>query len=359
VNRTSSQVSPIQFLQGKSLISTKTLETRFINSLVFSLLLVLVSTAAIADQQTYEECLLREIGNASNDMRMADIKNICTAEKPDTVEPISNELLLDEEDDQSAGAVEKRIARESQTELRPWVLTPHKPNYFLPISYNADPHNELYTPPPGAENATLDNAEIKFQISLKVPLAIGLFDDRAKLFAAYTNTSWWQAYNKDASSPFRETNHEPELFMTFDNDWQALGFSNRLNTLGIVHQSNGQSDPLSRSWNRIYASMVFEKGGLGFGFKAWYRIEEDQATDNNPDITDFLGYGEARIVYKKSKQTFSMMLRKKAVELTWSRYVWGNMRLYAQYFNGYGESLIYYDRKSEVLGIGFAMSDWL
>jgi phospholipase A1 len=292
-------------------------------------------------------------------MRMETIKNICALENLDTVEPISRESLLYEQDSQTTGAVEKRLERETQTELRPWVLTPHKPNYFLPINYNADPHNELYNTLPDADNAELDNVEIKFQISLKVPLVIGLFDDRAKLFAAYTNTSWWQAYNSDASSPFRETNHEPEVFMTFDNDWEGLGFTNRLNTLGIVHQSNGKSDPLSRSWNRIYASMIFEKGRLGFGLKAWYRIEESASNDNNPDITDFLGYGEARFAYKKSKHTYSMMLRKKAVELTWSRYVWGNTRLYAQYFNGYGESLIYYDRKSEVLGIGIALTDWL
>jgi phospholipase A1 len=359
LNGACSQASLLQFFQGKSFINTKTLETGFINSLVPLLLVVLANTAAIADQQAYEECLLREIGNASNDVRMEDIKAACTAEKSDTVEPVSNELLLDEQDNQSKGAVEKRIERENQTELRPWVLTPHKPNFFLPINYNADPHDELYSSLPGADNVALDNAEIKFQISLKVPLAIGLFDDRAKLFAAYTNTSWWQAYNSDASSPFRETNHEPELFMTFENDWKILGLNNRFNTLGMVHQSNGRNDPLSRSWNRIYASMVFEKGRLGMGLKAWYRIEEDEAKDNNPDITDYLGYGEARFAYKKAKQTFSMMLRKKAVELTWSRYVWGNTRLYAQYFNGYGESLIYYDRKSEVLGIGIALTDWL
>jgi phospholipase A1 len=341
------------------LANSKTLSTRIINKGAFWFLAVLASTTVIADQESYEKCILQEVYNASADMRMETIKSICALENLDTVEPVSKELLLDEQDDQTTAAVEKRIERENQSELHPWVLTPHKPNYFLPISYNADPHDELYNTLPGADNVELDNVEIKFQISLKVPLAIGLFDNRAKLFAAYTNTSWWQAYNSDASSPFRETNHEPEVFMTFDNDWKILGVNNRLNTVGMVHQSNGKNDPLSRSWNRIYASMIFEKGRLGFGLKAWYRIEEDEAKDNNPDITDFLGYGEARFAYKKGKQTSSLMLRKKAVELTWSRYVWGNMRLYAQYFNGYGESLIYYDRKSEVLGIGVALSDWL
>ena len=147
--------------------------------------------------------------------------------------------------------------------------------------------------------------------------------------------------------------------MTFNNDWKVLGLTNRLNGIGIVHQSNGRSEPLSRSWNRIYANFVFERGGLGLSLKPWYRIKEDEDTDNNPDITDYLGYGEVKLAYKTGKQTLSAMARKKAFELTWSRLTWGNIRLYAQYFHGYGQSMIEYDKSTDVLGIGFAFSDWL
>jgi phospholipase A1 len=31
-------------------------------------------------------------------------------------------------------------------------------------------------------------------------------------------------------------------------------------TLGVVHQSNGQTSTLSRSWNRMYAEVGAEKG---------------------------------------------------------------------------------------------------
>ena len=143
------------------------------------------------------------------------------------------------------------------------------------------------------------------------------------------------------------------------NDWNILGFTNRLNTLGIVHESNGRSKPLSRSWNRIYAAMIFERGGLGVAVRPWYRIKEDADIDNNPDITDYMGYGDITFAYKSGRQTFTAMARKKAFELTWSRLTWGNIRLYAQYFSGYGESLIEYDNSSNVFGIGFAFSDWL
>jgi phospholipase A1 len=333
----------------------KTLLTRIIFLVITA---VIYSPNALA-ASAYDECLLRELKNALPDMSAHDIRDACTPEKLGTVEPVSQELLQDEKTEQKVAALDERLERESQTELRPWVLTPHKPNYFLPISYNADPYNDPYQEVPGQEDFELDDIEIKFQLSLKVPLAVGLFDDRASVFAAYTNTSWWQAYNSDASAPFRETNHEPEFFLTLNNDWDILGFKNRLNIFGIVHQSNGRSEPLSRSWNRIYASMLFERGGLGVAIRPWYRIKEDEETDNNPDITDYLGYGDIKLSYKRGKQTFSLMGRKKAVELTWSRLTWGNIRLYGQYFYGYGQSLVEYDDKSSVLGVGFAFSDWL
>lgn len=331
----------------------------FSHCLAILLLGLSVSNVAIADQEKYEKCLLREMQNAGGDMLVKDLKDACTPEALGTVEPVSRELLQDQKKEQKVAALDQRIERETQTALRPFVLTPHKPNYFLPVSYNPKPYNEPYQEATGDPNYELDEAEIKFQLSLKVPLAIGLFDDRANIFAAYTNTSWWQAYNSDVSAPFRETNHEPELFMTFNNDWEIFGLKNRLNGFGIVHQSNGRSEPLSRSWNRIYANFVFERGGLGLSLKPWYRIKEDEDKDNNPDITDYLGYGEIKVAYKTGKQTLSAMGRKKAFELTWSRLTWGNIRLYAQYFHGYGESLIEYDSSSDVFGIGFAFSDWL
>ena len=48
---------------------------------------------------------------------------------------------------------------ERQTELRPWVLTPHKPNYFLPISYNPDPYAAPYIDASGDPNLALLAAE--------------------------------------------------------------------------------------------------------------------------------------------------------------------------------------------------------
>jgi len=254
-----------------------------------------------------------------------------------------------------------------QNVLAPFTLMAHKPNYILVATYNSsgynpDPYREQYKNP----SLELDDTEAQFQVSIKTPLAIGLFDT-FDIYAAYTNRSFWQVYNDDISSPFRETNHEPEIWAQFNPNWEFHGFTNTANMVGFVHQSNGQGGNLSRSWNRIYANFVVEKDNLALAFKPWYRIPDDD--DDNPDIKDYMGNYELRGAYKWGKNVFSVMSRnnlqsgfsKGAVELSWSFPLWSYpyMKGYIQYFNGYGESLIDYNQYTNQIGIGFALTDWL
>ena len=266
------------------------------------------------------------------------------------------------EPDATRSGLDRRVAIEKETRFQPFVLTPHKPNYLLPYTYNPNPNQAPFA---GTSNENLDNEEIKFQISIKFPIADQLFGQDATLYFAYTNLSFWQAYNSSASSPFRETNHEPELFLTFPNNWKIFGFTNKLNVIGAVHQSNGRSEPLSRSWNRIYASFIFEKGSFYFSLKPWIRLG-DKEKDDNPDIEDFMGHGEFRGVYSTGKHTASIMLRnnfkadnKGAIELNYSYPMSRRAKWFVQVFEGYGESLIDYDARTTRFGIGIALTDWL
>jgi phospholipase A1 len=70
-----------------------------------------------------------------------------------------------------------------------------------------------------------------------------------RLWAAFTQQAYWQAFNVGNSSPFRESNYEPELIGTFGTG-NANGW--KLHILGLLHQSNAGSEPDSRSWNRLY-----------------------------------------------------------------------------------------------------------
>ena len=268
------------------------------------------------------------------------------------------------ESDENISALDRRIEVERKTRYQAFVLTPHKPNYILPFTYNTTPnnsHNSILS------NGELDKVEIKFQLSIKFPIADNLISKRDSLQFAYTNLSFWQAYDEDDSSPFRETVHEPEVFMAFENDWEFLGMNNRVVQLGVAHQSNGRDGELSRSWNRIYLDFIFERGNYYLSFKPWYFPRSwGSASKDNPDIDTYYGNFELRGVYASDKHTVSLMLRNNfdnpsygALEINWSFPMSRRAKWFVQYFNGYGESLIDYNASANRFGIGVALTDWL
>jgi phospholipase A1 len=264
---------------------------------------------------------------------------------------------------QEQSSLEGRLKRESETGAHDFVITPHRPNYILPLTYNTSVNREPY----GPDGDELQQVEIKFQISFKAPVDEDIFGGNGDLFFAYTQLSFWQAYNRDVSAPFRETNYEPEAFLQFDTNVPVLGLRNRLLTFGIVHQSNGRSEPLSRSWNRVYAEFVLDRGRFAMSVKPWYRLKEPAETDDNPDINRYLGPGELRIAYDWKKYVAAVMLRCNfrpgniygAVQLEGSFPLTKKLKGYVQYFYGYGETLIDYNARTSRIGIGILLTDWL
>ncbi len=317
---------------------------------------LLITGVVQADDLT--ECMTNRMQQANDEMTVGELRLQCQKQLRD------GSFVTE---DKQVAVVSERLRLDRQNVLAPFTLMAHKPNYILVATYNSsgynpDPYREQYK----NTSLELDDTEAQFQVSIKTPLAIGLFDT-FDIYAAYTNRSFWQVYNDDISSPFRETNHEPEIWAQFNPNWEFHGFTNTANMVGFVHQSNGQGGNLSRSWNRIYANFVVEKDNLALAFKPWYRIPDDD--DDNPDIKDYMGNYELRGAYKWGKNVFSVMSRnnlqsgfsKGAVELSWSFPLWSYpyMKGYIQYFNGYGESLIDYNQYTNQIGIGFALTDWL
>lgn len=268
------------------------------------------------------------------------------------------------------GAFSERMKQEEKVEGNPFAITTYKRNYLIPFSYNASANQRTTS---GAGDS-VDRAEVEFQVSLQFPLVDNLWEKNGRLFLAYTNHSWWQAYNKDASSPFRETNHEPEVMLEIRSGWHILGFDVSSFTFGLVHQSNGRSGTLSRSWNRVQGYLFLERGPLVLALCPWYRIPEEAKTgpddtsgDDNPGMEKYLGYGELIAVYKLGEQTLGVVLRnnlrsegnKGAIELDWSFPLAGRFKGYVKYFNGYGESLVDYNSSSNRIGVGLLLSDLL
>lgn len=249
----------------------------------------------------------------------------------------------------------------------PFGIVPHRPNYLLPYTYNRTPNQAPYQSEQNGENP--QKTEAKFQISFRLPLWKHILGHDISFFAAYTQLSFWQAYNTRDSSPFRETNYEPEALLAFNTHADILGLENQAVILGADHQSNGLGNGgESRSWNRLDAELILNRGNFVLSLKPWWRIPEPAATDNNPDIEKFMGYGELRARYKFGSQVASLMVRdnfrpvgsnKGAVELGWSGPLIRQLRWYVQYFNGYGESLIDYNHADQRVGAGVLFGEWL
>lgn len=261
-------------------------------------------------------------------------------------------------------AIQKRIEQEQNNQQLAFSIIPHKPNYLLPLSLNQKiKQYDIYPKEQG-----MQEAEIEFQISFKMPIAENIAGSDYSVYFAYTQVSFWQAYNFDHSSPFRETNYEPELFVQWDgnvdigSDWKLQAA-----TFGFTHQSNGRAEPLSRSWNRLEARIAFAYDNLVLAFNPWYRFKESSDDDNNPDLLDYYGHGKLTAAYKVGKHTFSMTTRnnfesgfsKGSVQATWSFPIYQKVRGYVKGFSGYGNSMIEYNQYTNTLGIGISMTDWL
>ena len=260
--------------------------------------------------------------------------------------------------------IERREAEEKTIRAGVFAITTHRQNYFLPATYYSRRDKQRYEL--AGENAP-KNYEVKFQLSFKVLLWETMFWGNGDLFFAYTQVSFWQLYDKVLSSPFRESNYEPEVFARFDTDFTVFGFRSRLLSIGFDHQSNGQGPELSRSWNRVFAALEAERGDLTVALKPWYRIPESKKDDDNPNIEKYLGHGQLSGAYRLREHVFSFMLRdnlrlhdnKGAVELGWSHPITRNVRAYVQYFNGYGESLVDYNISTNRIGVGVMLNDWI
>jgi phospholipase A1/A2 len=246
-----------------------------------------------------------------------------------------------------------------------FLFRPHHPNYFLPIKYSDSPNNTPFQESLTQPDLGLDPVEAELQLSFKIKGMEGVFGhDNLDLWFGYTITSFWQAYNDTISSPFRETNYEPEAMLVFRTHYEIAGFRGRFINLGMVHQSNGRSEGLSRSWNRVYAQFGFERGDLALLIRPWYRIPEINE-DDNPDIEDYLGHGDLLAVYRNGRNAYSLLLRNNfkssdnrgALKLNWSFPLYGRLKGYVQYFNGYGESLIDYNHRQQSLGIGVSLTE--
>ena len=355
------------------------------STLLLPFVLASVSQPALAQanqtgsehQEKMQNCVSQKAISGDESLTLKQIRQQCVSELSadnslaEVEHAQKGSSQLNEEAEDSENLLSKRLESEQQTQFKEWVITPHKPNYFLPILTSSRINKEAYRTLDGFEE-NLEGNEAKFQLSLKVPLNTGdmLFEGDG-LYLGFTLQAWWQIYASNISKPFRETNYQPEIFYLTPTSWTPFGGTTAF-VVGLEHQSNGRGQNLSRSWNRAYVNFLYQRDNFALSLRPWYRLEEDEKEfefdpngDDNPDIEDFMGNFELGMVYNYHDYEFAFMGRQNfstnrgAAELTMSFPLYGKLRAYVSAFNGYGESLIDYNHQQTRVGLGITLNNIL
>lgn len=288
-----------------------------------------------------------ELSNSSDDYLVDKSKN--NEYKVQTFTKLKTDFyedLINKTEDKETNKAVKQILTKS------FGLYPYKMNYLLPVTFDDNRKDDR------------DRFETKFQFSIEKPISYNFLGLDESISFAYTQKSFWQT-NVD-SAPFRETNYEPEIFVQFPykNSETLKGYKIALN-----HQSNGRNNENSRSWNRIYLESYLQLSKLFVIPRVWYRIPE-KTDDDNPDINNYYGYGDLKLIYPYKEHVFEVMVRnnmkfnsenKGAMQLDWTfplpNFISSsNSYGFIQMFSGYGDSLIDYDKKINKVGFGIALS---
>lgn len=250
-----------------------------------------------------------------------------------------------------------------------YVFRSYQASFFLPLHYSSNINRQPQSPvkQPAPNNDNYRQLESKLQISLRTKIASNLLWHNADLWFAYTQRSMWQLWNSQDSAPFRSTDYQPELiyvlplakrFGTLPGGWRV-----RMLQAGIAHQSNGQSDPLSRSWNKVSFGLALDKNEFGLNWRYHQRLPEQSADDDNPDLIDYIGSHELTATWLPGLATASLVWRNDFSHL--SRGSWqldmtypftseklDGLRWHLQLFSGYGETLLDYNQRQHSIGLG-------
>jgi len=247
-------------------------------------------------------------------------------------------------------------------------LLGYRANYVMPLHKTSRINRAPQSPTQAVVNQpNYRPIEAKFQMSLRTKVLQDVLLPGGDVWVAFTQQAMWQIWNGRDSKPFRNTDYEPEAIYVLPTKpglrrlpW---GWQWRYTQLAIAHQSNGQSDPLSRSWNRVYAGAGFERGDWTLTARMSQRLNERRSSDNNPDLVDYRGRSELQLGWTPGASTASLLFRSSvqgpkygALQFEWTYPVHSaqpnGLRWFVQAFSGYGETLTDYNFRQNSFGLG-------
>ena len=201
------------------------------------------------------------------------------------------------------------------------------------------------------------NSDVKFQISLAIRLTNNTLPLGTYIFIMYTQKAFWNVFEN--SLPMHDINFNPGIGIgrPFFIENRYVG---KL-TLLLEHESNGKDGPLSRSWNKVsLGGSALINEWLMVHSKFWIPIVDGM---NNKDIIRYSGLWQTGFVaYTPNKKlSLGVTLVKRAgwnlnfntiVDFIWRVSDKTNLNLLLQYYNGFGENMIDYNKLHSRLRLG-------
>ena len=207
--------------------------------------------------------------------------------------------------------------------------------------------------------------DIKLQLSGKYRIARNF-----NLYAAFTQTMFWSIFSD--SQPFKDINYNPEMFyrlVEIDSDTDLL----KSIDFGFVHRSNGKDGPDSRSVNRVFVktNLVTQIGRHDIVADLMvYKITDDEKSN---DSRKYLGYWDF-IIYvsdlvRHNNSRLNLQFKLNAGANIYNTNMGGrtigliydfgsenfNPSLYLQYYSGYMENLLEYNKNTDQVRLGFLL----
>ena len=213
---------------------------------------------------------------------------------------------------------------------------------------------------PIGQKISSTNSDVKFQVSISQRLTKSTLPFNTYLFLAYSQKCFWNVFQE--SLPMRDLNFNPGIGLS-----KLLIVKGKLIgklTLMIEHESNGRDGDDSRSWNRIsYGGNVFLTPNLMIHAKAWIPIVDGE---NNKDLLDYAGLFQSgmQVTSNDKRWGFAItMVKRKGWRLSYNTIIEANYRLFKnenqyffiQYYNGYAEGLLDYNKFHSRLRAGLVI----
>ena len=210
------------------------------------------------------------------------------------------------------------------------------------------------------QRITRENTNVKFQVSVAQRLTRSVLPFGTYLYLFYTQKVFWNVLQE--SLPMTDLNFNPGLGLTkplFVKD-RYIG---KL-TLLLEHESNGRDGDESRSWNKVsLACNIFIDKQIMVHGKAWIPIVD---SSNNSDILHYCGLYQVgmQVMSRNQRFTGSLTLVRRTgaffnynsiLELAYRFNRRDNQYFFLQYYNGYGEGLLDYNKFHSQLRVGIVI----